>query len=142
GGLHGVGVSVTNALSKRLVVTVWRDGKEQQLMFVDGNLVQPLTETDTVGRRKSGTRVRVWPDPKYFDSATIPAAELVHSLRSKAVLLGGIKVVLVTEKTGDTQQWQYEDGLKGYLNEALADAEKIVPLFEGRQYAAADDESF
>jgi len=142
GGLHGVGVSVTNALSSRLEVTVWRDGKEHQLVFAGGNVAQPLTETDTVGRRKSGTRVRVWPDPKYFDSAAIPAAELIHSLRSKAVLLGGIKVVLVTEKTGETQQWQYEDGLKGYLSEALADAEKIVPLFEGRQYAGEDDENF
>lgn len=142
GGLHGVGVSVTNALSSRLEVTVWRDGKEHQLVFAGGEVAQPLAETDSVGRRKSGTRVRVWPDPKYFDSAAIPAAELVHSLRSKAVLLGGIKVVLAVEKTGETQQWQYEDGLKGYLNEALADAEKIVPLFEGRQYAGEDDENF
>src|SRR5690554_2938108 len=142
GGLHGVGVSVTNALSSRLEVTVWRDGKEHQLVFSDGNVLEPLAQTDTVGRRKTGTRVRVWPDPKYFDSAVVPSAELIHSLRSKAVLLGGIKVILVNEKTGQTQQWQYEDGLKGYLNEALADTELVVPLFEGKQYASADDENY
>jgi len=142
GGLHGVGVSVTNALSKRLEVTVWRDGQEHQLVFADGNVVQPLAQTDTAARRKTGTRVRMWPDAKYFDTAALPMAELVHSLRGKAVLLSGIKVVLANEKTGETMQWQYEDGLKGYLNEALADAEKIVPIFEGRQYAGADDENY
>src|SRR5690606_35781640 len=95
GGLHGVGVSVTNALSTRLEVTVWRDGKAHQLVFADGNVLQPLTEIESAGRRKTGTRVRLSPDPKYFDSAVIPMAELVHSLRSKAVLLSGIKVILV-----------------------------------------------
>src|SRR5690606_13536272 len=107
-----------------------RDGQEHQLVFADGNVVQPLAQTDTAARRKTGTRVRMWPDAKYFDTAALPMAELVHSLRGKAVLLSGIKVVLANEKTGETMQWQYEDGLKGYLNEALADAEKIVPIFE------------
>jgi len=143
GGLHGVGVSVTNALSSRLEVTVWRDGQAHQLAFADGNVKQPLAKVAAPDRKKkSGTRVRAWPDPKYFDSAAIPVAELAHVLRSKAVLLSGIKVVLAVEKTGETRQWQYDDGLRGYLNEALGDAEKIVPLFEGSQYAGPDDESF
>ncbi len=142
GGLHGVGVSVTNALSTRLEVRVWRDGKTHELVFANGDVLEPLQELDPVGRKKTGTRVRVWPDPKYFDSAAIPMAELVHVLRSKAVLLNGIKVTLTTEKTGETREWQYEEGVRGYLEEALGDAEKIIPLFEGKQYATDDDDSF
>lgn len=142
GGLHGVGVSVTNALSTRLEVRVWRDGRTHELVFAHGDVLEPLQELDPVGRKKTGTRVRVWPDPKYFDSATIPMAELVHVLRSKAVLLNGIKVTLTLEKTAETREWQYEDGVRGYLEEALGDAEKIIPVFEGRQYAGDDDDSF
>ena len=142
GGLHGVGVSVTNALSARLEVTVWREGHAHELAFADGELVKPLEKTESVGRKKTGTRVRLWPNGKYFDSAVIPVADLAHSLRSKAVLLSGIKVSLTIEKTGEVRQWQYDDGLRGYLNEALGDAERIVPLFEGKQYAQADDEQF
>jgi topoisomerase-4 subunit B len=142
GGLHGVGVSVTNALSRRLEVTVWRDGHEWQLAFADGEVVEPLRQIGKVPHKKTGARVRVWANPKYFDSAVIPAVELVHSLRSKAVLLSGIDVSLTFEKTGETRHWKYADGLRGYLEEALGDDEKIVPLFEGRQYAGADDESF
>lgn len=142
GGLHGVGVSVTNALSTRMEVTVWRDGKMHDIVFEHGNVVQPLKEGDSTNRRKRGTRVRMWPDPQFFDTAAIPVSELVHSLRSKAVLLEGTKVSLTIEKTGDTHQWQYEDGLRGYLEEALGDTEKIVPLFEGRQYAEAGDDNY
>ncbi len=142
GGLHGVGVSVTNALSTRLEVRIWRDGKTHELVFAGGEVVEPLHELEPVARKKTGTRVRVWPDPKYFDSATIPMAELVHALRSKAVLLNGVKVSLFIEKTGDTREWQYDDGVRGYLEEALGDSEKIIPVFEGKQYAADDDESF
>lgn len=142
GGLHGVGVSVTNALSTRLEVTVWRDGKTHELVFAGGEVIEALKETDPVGRRKTGTRVRVWPDPKYFDTATIPMAELVHALRSKAVLLGGVRVTLTLEKTGDVREWQYQDGLRGYLDEALDDVERVVPVFQGKQYADAEDDSY
>jgi len=142
GGLHGVGVSVTNALSRRLEVLVWRDGAAHELVFENGEVSSPLRELERVGRRRTGTRVRVWPDPKYFDTPVIPMSELVHALRSKAVLLNGIKVALIIEKTGETREWQYQEGLRGYLDEALQDAEKIIPLFEGKQYAAEDDESF
>lgn len=142
GGLHGVGVSVTNALSSRLEVEVMRDAMQHRLVFEQGEVTEPLQPQQPVAKKKTGTRVRVWPEPKYFDSAAIPMAELVHSLRSKAVLLSGIKVTLVVEKTGEKREWQYADGLRGYLDEALGDAERIVPLFEGRQYAGADDDSF
>ncbi|VCU69231.1 DNA topoisomerase 4 subunit B [Pigmentiphaga humi] len=141
GGLHGVGVSVTNALSSRLEVTVWRDGAAHRLVFAHGDVVEPLARTSD-GRKKSGTRVRCWPDAKYFDSGAIPLGELARLLRSKAVLLPGVRVTLKVEKTGETQSWLYEQGLRGYLTEALAGAELLIPLFEGEQYAAADNESF
>ncbi|NYT85762.1 DNA topoisomerase IV subunit B [Pollutimonas harenae] len=142
GGLHGVGVSVTNALSTRLEVLVWRDGATHQLIFADAAVHTPLQELEPVSRKKTGTRIRVWPDPKYFDTATLPIAELAHALRSKAVLLSGVKVTLTIEKTGEMREWQYQEGLRGYLEEALGDTEKIIPLLEGKQYAADDDESY
>ena len=142
GGLHGVGVSVTNALSSRLEVRIWRDGRTHELVFANGDVLVPIKKLEPAGRGRTGTRVRVWPDPKYFDSATVPVAELVHLLRSKAVLLNGVKVSLTIEKTGETREWQYEEGLRGYLEEALRDEEMIVPIFEGKRYAAAGDESF
>ncbi len=142
GGLHGVGVSVTNALAKRLEVRIWRDGATHELVFAGGEVLEPLRTLESVSRRKTGTRVRVWPDPHYFDSAAVPLADLIHVLRSKAVLLNDVKVTLTIEKTGERREWQYRDGLRGYLEEALDGAEKIIPVFEGRQYAAEDDESF
>ncbi|MEY8170865.1 DNA topoisomerase IV subunit B [Burkholderia multivorans] len=136
GGLHGVGVSVTNALATRLDVTVWRDGKIAELGFADGDVIKPLF-TQPVGRgeKKSGTRVRVWPNPKYFDSANLPLGELQRLLRSKAVLLPGVEVVLVNEKSGERQSWKYEDGLRGYLLDEMNGSELLIPLFEGERFA-------
>ena len=146
GGLHGVGVSVTNALASRLEITVWREGKVHQLAFADGDLVEPLSSrAPTREDKKSGTRVTTWPNPKYFDSSAIPQAELQRLLRSKAVLLPGVKVTLVHERTGESQTWQYDQGLRGYLTESLAqgsNAELVIPLFEGEQYAGRDAEGF
>jgi topoisomerase-4 subunit B len=146
GGLHGVGVSVTNALSSRLEITVWREGGMHQLAFADGDVVQKLKSRPIArDEKKSGTRVTVWPNPKYFDSAAIPQGELQRLLRSKAVLLPGVKVSLTNAKTGDTQTWQYDQGLRGYLMESLAQSsnvEPLIPLFEGEQYASADTEGF
>lgn len=148
GGLHGVGVSVTNALSKRLEVTVWRDGQKSTLTFADGKVIEKLKSSPSSKEDKSrGTRVRAWPDGKYFDSSAIPMPELIRLLRSKAVLLPGVKVTLIQEKTGDTQTWQYAQGLRGYLNEAVAQAghgAEVIPPFEGEQYATGtgDDDSF
>ncbi len=146
GGLHGVGVSVTNALSTRLEITVWREGGVHQLAFANGDVAEKLKSRPIAREEKrTGTRVTAWPNPKYFDSAQIPQSELVRLLRSKAVLLPGVKVTLVNAKNGDTQTWQYEQGLRGYLTESLAqasNAETVIPLFEGEQYANADAEGF
>ncbi|MEZ2623341.1 DNA topoisomerase IV subunit B [Paenalcaligenes hominis] len=142
GGLHGVGVSVTNALSTRLEVQVWRQGEIHQIDFADGNVLKALYVAGSAPKRKTGTRVRAWPDPTYFDSAQIPLAELKHVLRSKAVLLSGTTVTLINEKTNEQLQWCYENGLAGYLQEALADQELYLPLFQGAQFALEDDENY
>jgi topoisomerase IV subunit B len=136
GGLHGVGVSVTNALSTRLDVTVWRDGKVAELSFANGDVakeleVRPAAKTD----KKSGTRVTAWANPKYFDSPNLPLGELQRLLRSKAVLLPGVEVTLINEKTGEQQSWKYEDGLRGYLLEGMNGSDLLIPLFEGERYA-------
>ncbi|WP_321792006.1 DNA topoisomerase IV subunit B [Caballeronia sp. J97] len=136
GGLHGVGVSVTNALATRLEVTVWRDNKVAQLAFSNGDVVEALTTRPAErGAKKSGTCVRAWPNPKYFDSANLPLGELQRLLRSKAVLLPGVEVVLVIEKTGERQTWKYDDGLRGYLLEGMGGSDLLIPLFEGERYA-------
>ncbi|MEM5387627.1 DNA topoisomerase IV subunit B [Paraburkholderia phymatum] len=136
GGLHGVGVSVTNALSTRLDVTVWRDGKVAELTFSHGDVVKQLqVRTAAKTDKKSGTRVTAWADPKYFDSPNLPLGELQRLLRSKAVLLPGVEVILVNEKTGERQSWKYEDGLRGYLMEGMAGSDLLIPLFEGERYA-------
>jgi len=146
GGLHGVGVSVTNALSKRLEINVWRENAFHAMAFADGEVVEKLKSRPLArDEKRNGTRVTAWPDPKYFDSSAIPMAELQRLLRSKAVLLPGVKVSLVNGKTGETQSWQYEQGLRGYLNEMLAQtshSEPLIPLFEGEQYATNDAEGF
>ncbi len=150
GGLHGVGVSVTNALSSKLEITVWRKDDKgngvHAIAFSGGDVTSKL-KSRAAGKedKKSGTRVTVWPDPKYFDSPVIPVGELQRLLRSKAVLLPGVKVTFIQEKSGDTQSWLYEQGLRGYLNEALAQggsSATLIPLFEGEQYAGADAEGF
>ena len=146
GGLHGVGVSVTNALSTRLEITVWREAGMHQMAFADGDVIEKL-KTRPIGReeKKSGTRVTAWPNPKYFDSPVIAIADLQRLLRSKAVLLPGVKVTLTIAKTGEVQTWQYDQGLRGYLLESLAQsagAQPVIPLFEGDQYAGADAEGF
>jgi topoisomerase-4 subunit B len=134
GGLHGVGVSVTNALSTKLAVTVLRDGGEYQIVFEHGGEVtQPLKK---VGKTEgTGTLVRAWPDPKYFDAPAVPLEELKRLLRSKAVLLSGVTVTLTIEKSGEVLTWLYKDGLRGYLQEALDGAEPLIPYFEGERYA-------
>jgi topoisomerase-4 subunit B len=139
GGLHGVGVSVTNALSKRMEVTVWRDKQISTLAFEHGFVVEALkTKIAPMGDRPNGTRVRAWPDGKYFDSAQIPMAELQRLLRSKAVLLPGVKVTLIQEKGGEPQTWLYTQGLKGYLDEAMAQSGHspvVIPAFDGEHFA-------
>ena len=146
GGLHGVGVSVTNALSKRLEITVWREAGVHTLCFAHGDIIEPLkTQAQSRGDKKNGTRVTIWPDAKYFDSPLISSTELQRLLRSKAVLLPGVKVTFTNAKTGESQTWQYDEGLRGYLTEALnqaAHGEPLIPLFEGEQFANADADGF
>ena len=135
GGLHGVGVSVTNALSKRLQVTVWREGQVATTAFAAGDVVEALAVRKATGsERKHGTAVRVWPDAKYFESAELPRADLVHLLRSKAVLMPGVTVTLTTEKSGEVQEWKFAAGLRDYLMQSLP-ADPLIPLFEGEQFA-------
>jgi topoisomerase-4 subunit B len=139
GGLHGVGVSVTNALSTRLQVTVCRDKQVAQLAFSGGDVIEPVTVRPAAsGDRKNGTSVRAWPDAKYFESAELPKGELVHMLRSKAVLMPGVTITLTHEKTGDVQTWVYQGGLRDYLSQSLS-FDPIIPLFEGAQYASGGE---
>ncbi len=150
GGLHGVGVSVTNALALKLDITVWRkddSGKSVHTIgFAGGDVVSKLkSRAPEKDEKKSGTRVTVWPDPKYFDSPVIPVSELQRLLRSKAVLLPGVRVTFTQAKSGESQSWLYEQGLRGYLNEALAQnsgGATLIPLFEGEQYATAEADGF
>ncbi len=138
GGLHGVGVSVTNALSTRLSVTVKRDGEVHQIEFVDGGrLEKPLEITGKCAKKDTGTLVRAWPDPAFFDSPRISLAELERLLRAKAVLLPGVTVKLVIEREEGEQEkaWAYPNGLPQYLAELLNDAEPLVPAFSGERYA-------
>jgi topoisomerase-4 subunit B len=135
GGLHGVGVSVTNALATRLQVTVWRDKQVATLAFSGGDVIEPLAVRPAAsGDRKQGTTVRVWPDAKYFESPDLPRQELVHLLRSKAVLMPGVTVTLTHEKTGETQTWLYKGGLRDYLLQSLP-GDPLIPLFEGEHFA-------
>ena len=142
GGLHGVGVSVTNALACRLEATSFRDGMVARLVFASGDVVEALQLRKAgEGDRKSGTSVRVWPDPKYFETAALPMAELVHLLRSKAVLMPGVAVSLSVEKTRDSQTWLYKGGLRDYLMQSMH-ADPVIPLFEGEAFADAAHDSF
>jgi len=140
GGLHGVGVSVTNALSTRLEVEVVRDGARHQIIFSGGKVVEPLQRLGDAPKKATGTRVRAWPDAGFFDSPNIPQAELERLLRSKAVLLPGLQVSLAIEN-GETKNWCFADGMQQYLAEQI-DGELVAPIFNTEKYAAAGDENF
>jgi len=122
GGLHGVGVSVVNALSKNLEVWIRRDGKEYNLSFKGGKKTGKLDVVGKVGKQNTGTTIRFWPDPKYFDSDKFSVKELTHVLRAKAVLCPGLKIRFQVEKPAEKFEWQYEGGLEQYLTEATAGA--------------------
>ena len=119
GGLHGVGVSVVNALSTKLEVTVKREGKVHQMLFAGGEKTSDLRVIDTCGQRNTGTILRFWPDPIYFDVIKFSLSRLRHVLRAKAVLCGGLIVSFHDEATLANDEWYYEDGLKDYLSGAL-----------------------
>jgi topoisomerase-4 subunit B len=123
GGLHGVGVSVVNALSKHLEVWIRRGGKEYNMSFAGGKKRGKLEEVGKVGKANTGTTIRFWPDPKYFDSAKFSVSRLKHALRAKAVLCPGLKVRLKVEQPKESIEWCYSGGLEEYLVEAIGEAE-------------------
>jgi topoisomerase-4 subunit B len=125
GGLHGVGVSVVNALSSRLEVSIRRGGKQYAIAFADGECVESLSETGRAKRGESGTTLRFWPNPKYFDTPGFSVPRLRHLLRAKAVLCPGFEVTLHVEKTGESETWLYSNGLPHYLKEATGDAPSL-----------------
>jgi len=122
GGLHGVGVSVVNALSKNLEVWIRRDSKEYNLSFKGGEKVGKLEVVGKVGKQNTGTTIRFWPDPKYFDTDKFSVKQLKHLLRAKAVLCPGLKIRFTVEKPKQKFEWQYEGGLEQYLSEELGGA--------------------
>ena len=141
GGLHGVGVSVVNALSKNLEIWVRRGGVEYNLAFRSGEKVSGLDEVGKVGKQNTGTTIRFWPDAQFFDSAKISLPRLKHVLRAKAVLCPGLEVTLLDEKSKEKETWYYEDGLRDYLVNALGEAvclpeEPFVGKMEGNVEAA------
>ena len=119
GGLHGVGISVVNALSTRVEVNIRRDGNVHQIAFENGDKVQELEIVDTCGKRNTGTKVRFWPDPKYFDSSKFSVTKLLHVLRAKAVLCPGLRIRFDDKVSNETTEWYFEDGLRDYLYQSV-----------------------
>jgi len=125
GGLHGVGVSVVNALSKQLECWIKRGGKDYNIGFRDGKVSSKLEVVGTVGQRNTGTTLRFWPDPKFFDSDKFSVPQLKHTLKAKAVLCPGLKVRFVNEATGESDEWFYTGDLGAYLVEELGQVERL-----------------
>ncbi|MFT5425996.1 MAG: topoisomerase-4 subunit B [Gammaproteobacteria bacterium] len=125
GGLHGVGISVVNALSKKLDVHVRRGGKEYAMSFASGEVQSKLAVVGEVGKRNTGTMIHFWPDKKYFDTTNISIPRLKHVLRAKAVLCSGLHVFFTDEASKEKSEWCYDNGLKSYLAEALAGYELL-----------------
>jgi len=125
GGLHGVGVSVVNALSDRVEVSIRRDGNEYRMAFEHGDKVSPLEIIGSVPKKRTGTTLHFWPEAKYFDSPKISLARLRHLLRAKAVLCAGLSVKLTDVASGEVNDWYYEDGLRDYLRGELDGAEAL-----------------
>ena len=140
GGLHGVGISVVNALSKHLEVWVKRGGKEYNMSFANGHRSSDLEEIGSVGQRNTGTTVKFWPDPQFFDSPKVNVARLCRLLRAKAVLCPGLTINFEDEeKPENNDSWHYEDGLKAYLMGALGDFERVPEQgFQGNEKGAEE----
>ncbi|MDE3141500.1 MAG: DNA topoisomerase IV subunit B, partial [Pseudomonadota bacterium] len=140
GGLHGVGVSVVNALSSRVEVNIRRDGSEYRMCFAHG---APLGKLEIVGpapKKRSGTTLRFWPEPKYFDTPRFALPRLRHLLRAKAVLCAGLSVSLLDAASGEREQWLYADGLNDYLRGALAGLEYLPPELFQQQIKRSDSQ--
>ena len=141
GGLHGVGVSVVNALSSKLVCDIKRDGKVHQITFKDGITKQSLTPVGEVGKRNTGTAVHFWPDGQYFDSANVSRPQLRHLLKAKAILCPGLAISLSDEVDGSEEQWLFEDGLVAYLEEQLDGQERVPATPFVGELAGGDQEA-
>ncbi|MDE1898499.1 MAG: DNA topoisomerase IV subunit B [Xanthomonadaceae bacterium] len=139
GGLHGVGVSVVNALSSRVEVTVRRDGQIHRMTFAGGDRSSALEVIGSVPKKQTGTTLRFWPDPKYFDTPKIALPKLKHLLRAKAVLCAGLTVRLTDAASGETEEWRYEDGLADYLRSELQGAECLPGELFVNQLARAGE---
>jgi topoisomerase-4 subunit B len=139
GGLHGVGVSVVNALSSKVEVTVRRDGLIHRMSFADGDRSSALEVTGNVPKKQTGTTLRFWPDPKYFDTPKIALPKLKHLLRAKAVLCAGLTVKLTDAASGEVEEWRYEDGLADYLRSELQGAECLPGELFVNQLARAGE---
>jgi len=139
GGLHGVGVSVTNALSHKMEVEVKREGGVHRVRFVNGDReISPVERIGDCGPRTSGTRVRFWPNAQYFESVALPLGELEHLLRSKAMLQAGLTIKFTNEQAGTEQTWQYEDGMRTYLQARLDGLEVVGTPFHGEGHLTAE----
>ena len=141
GGLHGVGISVVNALSTRVEISVRRDAQIYEMAFENGFKVEELVVTGTCGRRNTGTRVHFWPDVSYFDSPNFSVSKLIYILRAKAVLCPGLRIKFTNKHNGEVHEWFYESGLTDYLKEAIKDSillpeEPFVGSFKGKLEAA------
>lgn len=140
GGLHGVGVSVVNALSEQLIVEIKRGGGVYQMRFASGEKVSELQQTGTVGKANTGTSVHFWPEAKYFDSNRVSVSKLKHVLRAKAVLCPGLKIVLHSELSDEHHEWCYQNGLQEYLLDRVGDVE-IFPQQPFMAQSAASTEA-
>ena len=140
GGLHGVGVSVVNALSELLEVTIRRDGNVHTMAFSGGDKTADLKVTGSCGKRNTGTGIRFKPDPQYFDSANFSVPKLSHALRAKAVLCPGLKVTLIDEKKKEKTEWHYEDGISDYLADATIDF-PVIPETPFRSHFEGETEA-
>jgi len=139
GGLHGVGVSVTNALATRLEVEVRREGGGHRIVFADGIVVEKLKRISAIAKNDTGTLLRIWPNKKYFDIGKVNLTEIERIVRSKAVLLPGVVVTLNVESVREgletvSRTWSYPEGMKGYLKDLLGDIEPVAPIFDGEKY--------
>ncbi len=141
GGLHGVGVSVVNALSQKLICRIKRNGSEHEMIFAAGETVEPLTVVGDVGKRNTGTSIHFWPDETYFDSPNISRPRLKHLLKAKAILCPGLKVTLNDLKNDETETWQFEDGLTDYLTESLDGLERVPEQPFTGEFSGADQEA-
>jgi topoisomerase-4 subunit B len=141
GGLHGVGVSVTNALSERMELEIKRDGALHAIAFENGAVTKKLRKVKSVGAKETGTSLRIWPNRKYFDSPKVSLDDLERIVRSKAVLLPGVNVTLNIETAKETrkQAWNYPEGMKSYLKELIGGAIAVAPVFDGDKYVAESE---